>query len=92
VYIYEKGFVHSKTFVSDDETAIVGSINLDYRSLFLHFENAVWMYKSRAVCQVRDDFEARLTECRPLTTEELENMHWLKKLLCVIMKPFAPFF
>lgn len=92
VYIYKKGFVHSKTFVSDDETAIVGSINLDYRSLFLHFENAVWMYGSRAVGQVKDDFEERLDQCRFLTLEELENMHWFKKLLCIIMKPFAPFF
>lgn len=92
VYIYTRGFVHSKTFVCDDETAIVGSINLDYRSLFLHFENAVWMYRSRAVLQVKHDFEERLKECRLLTTEELQQMHWFKKLLCIIMKPFAPFF
>ena len=92
VYIYTKGFVHSKTFVCDDETAIVGSINLDYRSLFLHFENAVWMYGSRAVGQVKDDFAERLKECRLLTTEELQNMKWYKKLLCIMMKPFAPFF
>ena len=91
-YIYPAGFIHSKTFVCDDETAIVGSINLDYRSLFLHFENAVWMYKSRAVLQVKDDFTERLKECRLVTTEELESIHWTKKVFCILVKPFAPLF
>ncbi len=91
-YTYPVGFVHSKTFVCDDELAIVGTINLDYRSLFLHFENAVWMYKSRAVMQVKEDFITRQKICHLVTKEELKNTHWLKKLLCVIMKPFAPFY
>ena len=92
VYTYTKGFIHSKTFVSDDETAIVGSINLDYRSLFLHFEDAVWMYKSRAVLQMREDFLRRLPACGQLTPEDIQNMHWCKKLLCILLKPFAPLF
>lgn len=92
VYTYTKGFIHSKTFVSDDETAVVGSINLDYRSLFLHFEDAVWMYKSRAVLQMREDFLGRLPACRPLAAEDIQNMRWYEKLLCILLKPFAPFF
>ncbi len=92
VYTYPKGFIHSKTFVCDDETAIVGSINLDYRSLFLHFEDAVWMYKSRAVRQVKEDFMGRLTACGPLTAEDIQNMHWYEKVLCILLKPFAPLF
>jgi len=92
VYIYPGGFIHSKTFVCDDTLAIVGSINLDYRSLFLHFEDAVWMYKSRAVKQVRDDFEKRLLACRPLSPEDIQGMPWYKKLLCILLKPFAPLF
>jgi cardiolipin synthase len=92
VYAYPKGFIHSKTFVCDDETAIVGSINLDYRSLFLHFENAVWMYGSRAVLQVKEDFEGRLAECRPLTPEDIRSMPWYEKALCILLKPFAPLF
>ncbi|MEI6101654.1 MAG: phospholipase D-like domain-containing protein [Eubacteriales bacterium] len=91
-YTYPVGFMHSKTFVCDDELAIVGTINLDYRSLFLHFENAVWMYKTKAVQQVKDDFLARQKICHLVTPEELQNTHWIKKLLCAIMKPFAPFY
>ena len=92
VYTYTKGFIHSKTFVCDDEKAIVGSINLDYRSLFLHFEDAVWMYKSRAVGQMRDDFLGRLPKCRLLAPEDIQDMRWCKKLLCILLKPFAPLF
>ncbi len=42
VYEYQPGFLHAKSFVCDDEIAVVGTINLDYRSLYLHFENGVW--------------------------------------------------
>jgi cardiolipin synthase len=91
-YVYLPGFIHSKTFVSDDETAIIGTINLDYRSLFLHFENAVWLYGSRAVLQMKEDFLNRLELCHKVTLEELQNIHWLKKAACYIMKPFAPFY
>lgn len=53
VYEYTPGFVHSKTFVCDDEIATVGTINLDYRSLYLHFECGVWMYQSQAVREAK---------------------------------------
>ncbi len=92
VYTYSKGFIHSKTFVSDDKSAIVGSINLDYRSMFLHFEDAVWMYKSRAVKQLKADFEGRLRECRLMTLEDIQNMPWHQKIICILLKPFAPLF
>ncbi|WP_245535090.1 cardiolipin synthase [Leadbettera azotonutricia] len=53
VYEYTEGFNHSKTFVSDDKVATVGTTNLDFRSLYLHFECGVWMYKTRAVMAVK---------------------------------------
>lgn len=56
IYEYTPGFLHAKTFVSDDKTATVGTINLDYRSLYLHFECGVWMYRSDAVSHVKEDF------------------------------------
>ena len=55
IYQYTPGFIHSKSFVSDDEVAVVGSINLDYRSLYLHFECGCWMYKTASVMQVKQD-------------------------------------
>ena len=53
IYEYTPGFVHAKIFVSDDETAVVGTINLDYRSLAHHFENAIWMYKTDIVKEIK---------------------------------------
>ena len=54
IYEYTPGFVHSKQVLADDEMAVVGSINFDYRSLVHHYENAVWMYQMciRDRCQV----------------------------------------
>jgi len=55
IFEYTPGFLHAKSFVCDDEIAVVGTINLDYRSLYLHFENAIFMYNSNVVLDVRDD-------------------------------------
>lgn len=55
IYEYTPGFIHSKCFVCDDEIAAVGTVNLDYRSLYLHFENGCWLYKNSAVMQVKED-------------------------------------
>ena len=55
IYEYQPGFLHAKSFVCDDEIAVVGTINLDYRSLYLHFEDGVWIYKNDVI---RDILEA----------------------------------
>jgi len=56
IFEYSPGFIHEKTLVSDDLYAVVGTINLDFRSLVHHFENAVWMYRTDAVTAARDSF------------------------------------
>ena len=56
IYEYTPGFVHAKVFTCDDERAVVGTINLDYRSLYLHFENGVWFYKNKVVADFFQDF------------------------------------
>lgn len=63
IYEYTPGFVHAKIFVSDDETAVVGTINLDYRSLAHHFENAIWMYKTDIVADIKKDFLDTQEKC-----------------------------
>ena len=63
VYEYEPGFVHAKVYLADDEYAMVGTINLDYRSLVHHFENGVWMYKCDCLKNIKTDFEATLERC-----------------------------
>ncbi len=67
IYEYTPGFLHEKTFVSDDTTATVGTINLDYRSLYLHFECGVWLYQNKVVGQVKEDFLQTLNECQEIT-------------------------
>ena len=63
IYEYTPGFIHSKTFVCDDEIGVVGTINMDYRSLYLHFECGVWMYKTKSILDIRDDFLKTLEVC-----------------------------
>jgi cardiolipin synthase len=67
VYEYTSGFNHSKTFVSDDRIATVGTTNLDYRSLYLHFECGVLLYRSRTVLAVKEDFLATLPLCHEIS-------------------------
>lgn len=57
IYEYTPGFMHAKQFICDDEVATVGTINLDFRSLYLHFENGCWFYNCKAVHDVKLDFE-----------------------------------
>ena len=70
IWEYTPGFVHGKMFVSDDRTAVVGSINLDYRSLYLHFECAARFWDCPAVGEVERDIQATLTKCRRVTEED----------------------
>ena len=89
IYEYSKGFIHSKTFVSDDTTATVGTTNLDFRSLYLHFECGVWMYGSKAVTEVRDDFLNTLESCQQINKEDCRCNIFLR-MFQEIMRLFAP--
>ena len=67
IYEYTPGFMHAKQFVCDDEVATVGTINLDFRSLYLHFENGCWFYNCKAVHDVKRDFEAVFQDSNEVT-------------------------
>ena len=69
IYEYQPGFLHAKSFVCDDEIAVVGTINLDYRSLYLHFEDGVWMYRNQAIDEIRYDFMETMEYCHPVDIE-----------------------
>ena len=73
IYEYSSGFNHSKTFVSDDTTATVGTTNLDYRSLYLHFECGALMFDSSAVNEVKEDFLNTLEICEEMTEEKCKG-------------------
>lgn len=90
IFEYTPGFVHAKTFVVDDEYAVVGTINLDYRSLYLHFECAVWMYQTTAVAEVRDDFFKTQNVSQEITLEQCQNISWFRRLVRSLLRVLAP--
>ena len=90
IYEYTNGFIHSKTFVSDDRTATVGTTNLDFRSLYLHFECGAWMYDSEAVMEVKEDFLKTLEICQPITAEDCKA-NLFKRTVQDFLRIFAPF-
>ena len=71
VYEYLPGFLHAKTFISDDETAIVGSINLDYRSLNLNYECGMWMYRTGTELDIKQDFVNTINKSKEISLEEI---------------------
>lgn len=67
IYEFTPGFLHAKVFCVDGKTAVVGTVNLDFRSLYLHFENAVWMFEADCVKDIARDFEETFPKCREIT-------------------------
>lgn len=90
IYEYTPGFIHSKTYVSDDEYGVVGTINMDYRSLYLHFECGVWLYKTNSLNQIKNDFIDTLKVCKQITGEDFEGIQWYRALADTILRIFAP--
>lgn len=74
VYEYTPGFVHAKNTVCDGNRAIVGTINYDYRSLYLHYECALYMLDTPVVQDIEDDFTETLAKCRRMTRVEYDNL------------------
>lgn len=90
IYEYTPGFIHAKCFLCDDETAAVGSINLDYRSLYLHFECGVWMYRSEAVLQLKKDMEQTFACSHQILKEEWKEPNFFVWVVQTVLKLFAP--
>ena len=90
IYEYMPGFIHAKGFLSDDTKAVVGSINLDYRSLYHHFECAVYMYGSSCVKDISDDFQKTFSECRKVTFETIKKERFATKVTGAVLKLVAP--
>ena len=90
VYEYEPGFVHAKVFVSDDCKAVVGTINLDYRSLYHHFECAAYLYDTPEICDIERDFRETRQKCVRASRELLRNDPPMRKLSGACMRVIAP--
>ena len=89
IYEYTPGFVHAKVFSSDDRKAVVGTINLDYRSLYHHFECAAYMVDTPCIGDIEADFADTLKKCHLVTLEDVKNIKTGMKLRGILSKAIA---
>lgn len=90
IYEYTPGFVHAKIFTSDDCKAVVGTINLDYRSLYHHFECAAYFYENSIVTDAEADFQETLQKCQQVTPEYYKSLPLWQRLFGHICNLIAP--
>ncbi|WP_455539933.1 cardiolipin synthase [Terrisporobacter sp.] len=89
IYEYTPGFIHAKVFICDDEVATVGTINMDYRSLFLHFECGVYMYKCRCINDIKQDALDTISKSREFSKKDIKDGR-RNSLWQAILRVFAP--
>ena len=89
IYEYEPGFIHAKSYLSDDNQAMIGTINLDYRSLVHHFENGVWMYDCKAISALKADLENTMRKSIEVTPEMLKA-GLMTRFIRAVVRIFAP--
>ena len=90
IFEYTPGFIHAKSFVCDDFEAVVGTINLDYRSLYHHFECAAYLYGSDCIAEIEADFAATEQLCRRVTRETIRSEKLLTRMTGFLLKVIAP--
>ncbi len=91
IYEYSPGFIHAKNFLCDGEVGVVGTVNLDYRSFVHHYEDAVLMFRTKALEEIRRDFD-ELFEISELQTKESAKRNIIFRWILEIAKVFAPLF
>lgn len=92
IYEYSPGYIHAKTIISDDEHGVTGSINMDYRSFYLHFENGVWICGGPVLEDIKKDITETFRVCREISLEEWKRRPWYIKFMQTILRLFAPLF
>ena len=91
IYEYTPGFVHEKIMLADKDIAVVGSINLDFRSLYLHYEDAVCVYNcSKTIDDIYEDLTNTLSSCHQITLRDVKKRKWYEKFCGAFIKLFAP--
>lgn len=89
IYEYKPGFIHAKSYLADDEYAMIGTINLDYRSLVHHFEYGVWMYQCEAICALKKDIEATFEKSIKITPDMMKT-NLIQRFIRAVVRIFAP--
>ena len=90
IYEYTPGFVHAKVFVSDDVSATVGTVNLDYRSFYHHFECGVFFHENSVVRKVEEDFRNTLQQCQEVTMNYYRKIPLYQKMVGMVARLLAP--
>ena len=90
IYEYLPGFIHSKTVVSDDDCAVCGSINMDYRSFFLHYECGVFMSDVQAVMDIKSDITETMKKCEEITLDKWKHRPLWQKVVQTGILLFSP--
>lgn len=90
IYEYTPGFIHAKVFAVDDRFGTVGTVNMDYRSMYLHFENGVVLYDTPSVLDIRRDFLTTQEMSHQVTLEECRNISLRRRFLRALLRVFAP--
>ncbi len=89
IYEYKPGFIHAKSYLADDEYAMIGTINLDYRSLVHHFENGVWMYRCESIGDLKHDMEATFEKSIRVTPDVCKT-NLIQRFIRAVVRIFAP--
>ena len=89
IYEYKPGFIHAKSYISDDKYAMIGTINLDYRSLVHHFENGVWMYKCDSIADLKADIDDTIDKSVEITQDMLKKGP-ITRFIRALVRIFAP--
>lgn len=90
IFEYKPGFIHSKVCLSDNRYAVVGTVNMDFRSLYLHFEDAVYLCDTAANAQIEEDFVQTFPQCCAITYEQCRHVHLYQRILRALLRMFAP--
>ncbi len=90
IYEYTPGFVHAKVFTCDDCRGVVGTINMDYRSLYLHFECAAYFYQVPEIARMEEDFQKTLAKCQKVTMQDVASRSIWNKFGGRLLRLFAP--
>ena len=90
IYEYTSGFVHAKTFLADDEVAVIGTINLDFRSMYLHYECGSLFYRTEGLKDIKADFMDMFEKCQEFTMKDYYRVPIWQKLAGRILRIFGP--
>jgi len=92
IFEYTPGFVHAKSIISDDEHAVIGTINMDFRSYYLHYENGVWICDAPVIGDIKKDMMETFALCDEIELEAWLCRPWHEKCLQTVMRLFAVMF